>query len=100
MYRILASCAAAAVTAFVMLPGSAGAIEQRGDSMRTSNLVEVSSARRYRPYRSSYRYPARRYYARSYIVRWYDQSLSYGYSYARGPSWGPAPFPFIFGLPY
>ena len=95
MYKVLATCAAAAVTVFIMLPGSAGAVEQRADSMRTSDQIEVSSVRRYRRYGASRRYYARPYYARSYYQR-----PAYDYGYARGPSWGPAPFPFVFGLPY
>jgi hypothetical protein len=91
MYKLLATCAAAAVTVLIMMPGSAGAVEQRADSMRTSNQIEVSSVRRYRHYRSSRRYYGRHYYARPYY------GSGYGY---RGPGWGPAPFPFFFGLPY
>jgi len=95
MYKVLGTCAAIAVTAFIALPTSAGAIEQRADGMRTSDQIEVSSARRHRRYYSSRRYyGTRRYYARPY----YEPAPAYGY-YAQGPSWGPAPFPFIFGLP-
>ena len=95
MCKLLATCAAAAVTIFIMLPGSAGAIEQRADSMRTSDQIEVSAVRRYRRYGSSRRYYGRHYYARPYYER-----PAYSYGYAQRPSWGPAPFPFIFGLPY
>ena len=93
MYKVLATCAAVAVTGFIMLPVSAGAIEQRADSMRTSDQIEVSSARRHRLYGYTRRYDGRNYYARSYY------EPAYGYGYAQGPSWGPAPFPFFLGLP-
>jgi hypothetical protein len=90
MYKIIAACAAVAVTALIALPDSAGAIERRADSMRNSDQIEVSSARRIHHY--SHRYYGRHYYARSYYQPYY--------AYAPAPHWGPAPFPFIFGLPY
>ena len=99
MYKLLAGCAAVAVTALVMLPASAGAVERRDDGMRTSNQIEVSSVRRYRRYGYAPRYYARRAYADPYYAQtYYDRP--YGYGYARGPGWGPAPFPFFLGLPY
>jgi hypothetical protein len=90
MYKILATFAAAAVTTLLVLPGPAKAMERGGDGFRNSDLIEVSSQRRYRRYGYSRGYYRQPYYDRSY----------YGYGYARGPSWGPAPFPFVFGLPY
>ena len=90
MYKMLTICAAAAVTTLVTLPGPATALERRADGMRNSDLIEASSQRRYRRYGSSRRYYAQPYYGRSH----------YGYGYARGPAWGLAPFPFVFGLPY
>jgi hypothetical protein len=90
MYKILTACAAAAVTTLVFLPGPANAIERRADGMRNSDQIEVSSQRRYRRYSHTRRYYAQPYYDRPH----------YAYGYARGPSWGPAPFPFVFGLPY
>ena len=95
MYKIIAACAAVAVTALIALPDSAGAIERRADSMRNSDQIEVSSVRRHRHYVYSHRYYGRRYYASPY----YEQP-AYAYGYAPRPAWGPAPFPFIFGLPY
>ena len=94
MFKLLAGCAAVTVTAFVMLPASAGAVEQRADSsMRTSNSIEVSSVRRYRRYGYAPRYYARRAYAEPYYAEpYYDRPYGYG--------WGPAPFPFVLGLPY
>ena len=102
MYKLLAGCAAVAVTALVMLPASAGAAERRADGMRTSNQIEVSSVRRYRRYGYAPRYYARRAYAQPYYAQsYYDRpAYGYGYGYERGPSWGPAPFPFVLGLPY
>jgi hypothetical protein len=90
MYKMLTACAAAAVTTLVILPSPAGAIERRADGMHNSDQVEVSSQRRHRRYSHSRRYYVQPYYGRPH----------YGYGYARGPSWGPAPFPFVFGLPY
>ncbi len=98
MNRFLATCAAIAVTAFVMSPGAAGAAERDAGGLRNSEHIEVSSVR-YRRYGASRRYYghsyARPYYGRSYYAR-----PGYGYAYSRGPSWGPAPFPFVLGLPY
>ena len=90
MYKMLTACVAIAVTTLVILPGPANALERRADGMRNSDLIEVSSQRRYRRYGYSRHYYAQPYYGRSH----------YGYGYARGPSWGPAPVPFVFGLPY
>jgi hypothetical protein len=100
MYKFLAGCTAVAVTAFVMLPVSAGAVEPRQDGMRTSDRIEVSSVRRYRRYGYAPRYYARRGYAEPYYAQPYYDRPSYGYGYAQGPAWGPAPFPFVLGLPY
>jgi len=90
MYKMLTVCAATVVTTLVILPGSANALERRADGMRTSDQIEVSSQRRHQRYRHS-----RRYYTQSYYDRPHD-----AYGYAQGPFWGPAPFPFVFGLPY
>jgi hypothetical protein len=100
MYKLLASCAVIALTAIVTLP-TAAAAEQRPDGMRTSNLIEVSSVRRYRHYGYAPRHHyARRGYAGSYYAQPYYDRPSYGYGYAQEPGWGPAPFPFVLGLPY
>jgi len=103
MNKLLATCAAIAVTAVVMLPGAAGAAERTADGLRNAEQIEVSSQQRYRRH-----YNSRRYYGRSrayYRQPYYDQSYyarpAYNnYGYARGPGWGPAPFPFVLGLPY
>ncbi len=100
MNKLLATCAAMAVTAFVMLPGSGNAATLSANDLRTAEQIEVSSAQRYRRYNTT-----RRYYRRSYARPYnYDRSYygrpAYGYGYSRGPSWGPAPFPFVLGLPY
>jgi hypothetical protein len=89
MYKILAAGAAVAVTALIALPVPAGAVERRADSMRTSDQIEVSSARR-------------RHYSRRYYGRYYYAQPYYGpyYGYAPAPYYRPAPFPFIFGLPF
>jgi hypothetical protein len=100
MYKLLAGCAVIAVTAVVMLPVSAGAVERRPDGMRTNDRIEVSSVRRHRRYGYAPRYYARRGYAGPYYAQSYYDRPSYGYGYAQGPGWGPAPFPFVLGLPY
>lgn len=105
MNKLLATCAAIAVTAVVMLPGAAGATERTADGLRNAEQIEVSSQQRYRRYHNSRRYYGRSYSRSYYRQPYYDQSYyarpaynSYGYS--RGPGWGPAPFPFVLGLPY
>jgi hypothetical protein len=100
MHKLLAGCAAVAVTALVMLPASAGAVDRREDGMRTSNQIEVSSVRRYRRYGYAPHYYGHRAYGGPYYAQSYDRPYGYGYGYERGPSWGPAPFPFVLGLPY
>jgi hypothetical protein len=95
MYKLFTACAAAAVTTLLVLPGPAKAVERGGDGIRNSDLIEVSSPRRHRRYGYSRSYYTQPYYERSYYDRPY-----YDHGYARGPSWGPAPFPFVFGLPY
>jgi hypothetical protein len=98
MYKLLAGCAAVAATALVMLPDSAGAVERRNDGMRTSHQIEVSSVRRYRRYGYAPHYYAHRAYAQPYYAQSYYDRPAYGYSY--GYQRGPAPFPFVLGLPY
>ena len=102
MNKLLATCAAIAVTAVVMLPGAAGAADRAADGLRNAEQIEVSSQQRYRRYHNSRRYYGRTYarpYYRSYNQSYYDRP-AYGYGYSRGPGWGPAPFPFVLGLPY
>lgn len=107
MNNLLATCAAIAVAAVVMLPGVAGAAERTADGLRNAEQIEVSSQQHYRRYNNSRRYYGRSYrraYARPYYRTYDDQSYyarpAYGYGYSRGPGWGPAPFPFVLGLPY
>jgi hypothetical protein len=95
MYKIPATCAAAAVATLLILPGPAKANERGGDGFRNNDLIEVSSQRRHRRYGYSRGYYTHPNYTRPYYDRPY-----HGYGYARGPLWGPAPFPFVFGLPY
>ena len=91
MFKILAVCAAVGATALIALPGQASASEQRADGYRTSDQIEVSSARRHRRYYSSRRYYRPRYYA--------EPAYAPAPYYAYQPYYRPAPFPFIFGLP-
>ncbi len=92
MYKVLTICAAVAVTALIALPGQAGAGERRADGARNTDQIEVSSARRHRRYNSTRRYYGRRYYSQPYYQ---------SYGYAPAPYYHrPAPFPFVFGLPF
>lgn len=103
MNKLLATCAAIAVTAVVMLPAAAGAAERTADGLQNAEQIEVSSQQRYRRYHNSRRYYGRTYarpYYRSYNRSYYGQPAYNSYGYSRGPGWGPAPFPFVLGLPY
>lgn len=96
MIRTLATCAALAV-AGVIMAGSANAAEpvtsaQIADQAQASAPTEVSSARRHRRHS---RHHSR--YHRDYVAPGYQRSAYYYEGYP--PGWGPAPFPFIFGLP-
>ncbi len=57
MTKILATCAAVALTAAFALPAPATAAEKRADGVRNQDQIEVSSQRRYRRY--GYRYGPR-----------------------------------------
>lgn len=99
MIRVLATCAALAVSSMMMTAG-ANAAEQKApaqiaDQAQAGTPTEVSSARR------RYRH---RHYHRRYVAPGYERPGYYygGPGYYRdgyAPGWGPAPFPFIFGLP-
>jgi hypothetical protein len=94
MFKTFAASAAVAVTALVVLSGSAGAVERPADGLRNAGQIEVSSARR--RYRTTHRYYGRRYYSRPYYAQPY---YAPNYAYRPAPYYEPAPFPFIFGLP-
>jgi hypothetical protein len=90
MPKLLAACAALAVTAMFALPGSAGATEQRADGIRNNDGIEVSS--RHRHYRR-YHYGPRYYYGyrRHWAPRYYYARPYYRPYYAR-PYYRPWPF--------
>ena len=100
MIRILVACAALTATS-VMMTGNANATEpttptQITDQTQIGGPTDMSSARR----RYRHRHYHRRYAAPGYYERpgyYYDGPGYYRDGYA--PGWGPAPFPFIFGLP-
>jgi len=99
MIRILVACAALAATS-VMMTGSANATEQTKpalitDQTQISGPTETSSARRRYRHRHYHRHAAPGYYERPGY--YYGGPGYYRDGYA--PGWGPAPFPFIFGLP-
>lgn len=105
MTKILATCAAIALTAAFALPSPVAAAEKRADGVRTQDQIEVSSQRKhrrhvhryhghryghYRPYRSHYYAP---YYA--YQPRYYRPYRPY---YRPGVSVGVGPFGFGLGF--
>ena len=99
MSKILATCAAVAVTALIALPAPAGAAERNAAGVKQAELTDVSSARRHhrRYVRHSYRphYYGRPYYA-PYNAYAYDPY--YPYYYRPGFSVGVGPFGFGFGF--
>ena len=100
MSKLLAACAALAVTAVLALPGSAGATEQRADGIRNDDGIEVSAARRHwrRHYYGSRYYGYRRhwapryYYARPYYRPYYARPYYRPYYYSYRPYYRPWPF--------
>jgi hypothetical protein len=98
MTKILATCAAVALTAAFAMPAPATAAEKRADGVwKTSDQIEVSSRRRHR----AYRYYGPRYgYYRGYRP-YYHSSPYYAYApryyrpyYSPGVSVGVGPFGF------
>lgn len=105
MSKILATCAAVAVTAVMALPAPAGATERRADGIQSQQQaggLEFSDQRR-RYYRS--RYYSRRYYGGP---RYYSGYSAPYYAYAPRPYYRPyygpgvgvgiGPFGFGFGF--
>jgi len=100
MSKLLATVSAIGFVALIALPGAASASEPAGTSMKNSNLIEVSSARRihHRQYaRHSY---GHRYYGRSYATPYnaYAYDPYYRPYYRPGVSVGVGPFGFGFGF--
>ncbi|MEI8150544.1 MAG: hypothetical protein WCG92_02975 [Hyphomicrobiales bacterium] len=69
MTRILATCAAAAITAIIALPAPASAAERGAAGIKQSaELTDVSAARRHRRGYARHYYGPRRYYSRPYYA--------------------------------
>jgi hypothetical protein len=97
MSKMLATCAAVAVTALIALPVPVGAVEKSAPGVKQTELTDISAARRiHRHYlRHTYRpYYSRRYYA-PYDAYAYDPY--YRPYYRPGFSVGVGPFGFGFG---
>jgi hypothetical protein len=105
MSKLLTTVSAIGLLAMIAAPGAASASEHAGASMKTSNSIEVSSARRhYRTYRHySYR-PHYRHYRNYGYYGGYGGYNSYAYDpyyrpyYRPGFSVGVGPFGFGFGF--
>jgi hypothetical protein len=104
MSKLLATVSAIGLAALLAAPGSASARDLTGASMKNSDSIEVSSARRHhRVYRSYRHYGYRPYYGHRHYgyYRGYD---AYGYDpyyrpyYRPGFSVGVGPFGFGLGL--
>ena len=101
MSKLLTTVSAIGLLAMIALPGAASATQQIGTSMKTSNSIEVSSARRhYRTYRHyGYRPHYRHYgYYGGAPYRAYGYDPYYRPYYRPGLSVGVGPFGFGFGF--
>jgi hypothetical protein len=104
MTKILATCAAVALTAAFAMPVPAGAAEKRADGVRNQDQTEFSSQRRYRRYyghryygpRYGYYRPYRSYYNAPYYA--YAPRPYYRPYYSPGVAVGVGPFGFGFGF--
>jgi hypothetical protein len=102
MMKILATCAAVALSAAFALPTSAVAAEKRADGVHKQDQIEVSARRKYR------RHHVRRYYGPryGYYRPHYYNAPYYAYAprpyyrpyYRPGVSVGVGPFGFGFGF--
>ena len=105
MSKILATCAAIAVTAMIALPAPAGAAEKSAPAAKqtgANQLTDISAARRhYRRYGYVRHHYYRPYYRSGYYRPYYD---SYAYDpyyrpyYRPGFAVGVGPFGFGFGF--
>src|SRR3954471_17388649 len=105
MSKLLATCAAVAITALLALPAPASAVERSTAGVQQTTSTDISAARRH--YRRHY---VRRYYGpRYYSPRYYGRSScapysAYGYDpyyrpyYRPGVSVGVGPLGFGFGF--
>jgi hypothetical protein len=105
MSKLLATVSAIGIAALIALPGAASARERTDPGMKTSQSIEVSSARRHyrhygyrRYYGPRYGYYGPRYYG-GYGAYAYDPYY-YGYRpyYRPGFAVGVGPFGFGFGF--
>src|SRR5262245_387037 len=87
MSKILASCAALAVTALLAWPVPTKAEQPRADGLRNASDIEVSSARRRYRY-----YPARRYGYYGPRYNYYGPRYGYYGGYYGGPYYAYAPY--------
>jgi hypothetical protein len=100
MTKLLTTCAAAALTAALVMPVPAGAMEKRADGVRNMDQIEVSAKRKKRRavryyYGPRYSYGYRPYY---YDAPYYAYAPRYYRPYYRpGVSVGVGPFGFGFG---
>jgi hypothetical protein len=101
MSKMLATCAAVAITAMFALPVPAGAAERNAAGVKqTTDLTDISAQRRYRRGYVRHYYGPRRYYGGPY----YAPYRAYGYDpyyrpyYRPGLSVGVGPFGFGFGF--
>jgi hypothetical protein len=99
MSKLLATCAAIAVTAMIALPAPAGAVEKSAPGVKQTELTDISAARRY--HRRYVRHYSRPYYSRGYYAPYdayaYDPYYRRPY-YRPGVSVGVGPFGFGFGF--
>lgn len=100
MKSILATCAAAAVTAALAMPATAVAADKRADGVRNMDQTEFSSQRKHRRYHAQRYYGPRYGYYRPYRPYYYDAPY-YAYApryYRPGVGVGVGPFGFGFGF--
>ena len=101
MSKLLATCAAIAVTAMIALPAPASAAEKGAAAAKQTELTDISAARRHhRGYsRRAYRpYYGHRHYGHRYYRGGYAYDPYYRPYYRPGFSVGVGPFGFGLGL--
>jgi hypothetical protein len=97
MSKLLTTASAIGLLALIALPNTANARVQAGESMKTSNSIEVSSARRHYRHYGYRHYGYRRHYGYApYNAYAYDPY--YRPYYRPGFSVGVGPFGFGFGF--
>jgi hypothetical protein len=99
MTKMLATCAAVAVTALMALPASANAAAPRHASVTRPVPTDISAARRHHRVYARHPYGRHRYYGRYYGGPYYN---SYAYDPYYRPYYSPGPYvafgPFGFGF--